>query len=145
MAILEPGVQLCGRFTLIARIGSGGHGEVWRVQDAVKQTEVALKILHPQVARSPEAWESLRREHAIAQRLSHPRIAEIGEPLRDDTATVLPMTLATGDLRRLRGEPYTRILPAFTWARSSEMSPVYTSILPLIRLLMASPPPSNAT
>ena len=112
MAILEPGVQLCGRFTLIARIGSGGHGEVWRVQDAVKQTEVALKILHPQVARSPEAWESLRREHAIAQRLSHPRIAEIGEPLRDDTATVLPMTLATGDLRRLRGEPYTRILPA---------------------------------
>lgn len=112
MAILEPGVQLCGRFTLIARIGSGGHGEVWRVQDAVKQTEVALKILHPQVARSPEAWESLRREHAIAQRLSHPRIAEIGEPLRDDTATVLPMTLATGDLRRLRGEPYARIVPA---------------------------------
>ena len=112
MAILEPGVQLCGRFTLIARIGSGGHGEVWRVQDAVKQTEVALKILHPQVARSPEAWESLRREHAIAQRLSHPRIAEIGEPLRDDTATVLPMTLATGDLRRLRGEPYSRIVPA---------------------------------
>lgn len=112
MATLEPGIQLCGRFTLIARIGSGGHGEVWRVQDDVKQTEVALKILHPQVARSPEAWESLRREHAIAQRLSHPRIAEIGEPLRDDTATVLPMTLATGDLRRLRGEPYSRILPA---------------------------------
>ncbi len=112
MGTLEPGAQLCGRFTLVARIGSGGHGEVWRAQDAVKQTDVALKILHPQVARSPEAWESLRREHAVAQRLSHPRIAEIGEPLRDDAATVLPMTLATGDLRRLRGEPYTRIVPA---------------------------------
>jgi hypothetical protein len=112
MSTLESGARLCGRFTLVERLGAGGHGEVWRALDERTDSEIALKVLHPAVARSPEAWEALRREHAVAQRLSHPRIVEVGEPLRDEQATVLPMTLATGDLRRLRGEPYTRILPA---------------------------------
>lgn len=112
MLTLEKSAELCGRFTLIERIGTGGQGEVWRAHDATRHEDVALKVLHPEVARSPEAWESLRHEYAVAQRLGHPGIVEIGEPLRDDAATVLPMTLATGDLRRLRGEPYTRIVPA---------------------------------
>lgn len=112
MLTLEKGAELCGRFTLIERIGTGGQGEVWRAHDATRHEDVALKVLHPEVARSPEAWESLRREYAVAQRLGHPGIVEIAEPVRDDAATVLPMTLATGDLRRLRGEPYTRIVPA---------------------------------
>ncbi|MCC6172337.1 MAG: protein kinase, partial [Gammaproteobacteria bacterium] len=112
MLTLEKSAELCGRFTLIERIGTGGQGEVWRAHDATRHEDVALKVLHPEVARSPEAWESLRHEYAVAQRLGHPGIVEIGEPVRDDAATVLPMTLATGDLRRLRGEPYTRIVPA---------------------------------
>ena len=112
MLTLEKSAELCGRFTLIERIGTGGQGEVWRAHDATRHEDVALKVLHPEVARSPEAWESLRHEYAVAQRLGHPGIVEIGEPLRDDAVTVLPMTLATGDLRRLRGEPYTRIVPA---------------------------------
>jgi len=112
MSNVVPGALLCGRFELVERLGAGGHGEVWRARDRERDLDVALKVLHPSVARSPEAWDALRREYAIAQRLSHPRIVEIGEPLRDEQATVLPMTLATGDLRRLRGEPYVRILPA---------------------------------
>jgi tetratricopeptide (TPR) repeat protein len=112
MSTLAPGALLCGRFELVERLGAGGHGEVWRAHDRERDLDVALKVLHPSVARSPEAWDALRREYAIAQRLSHPRIVEVGEPLRDEQATVLPMTLATGDLRRLRGEPYVRILPA---------------------------------
>jgi tetratricopeptide (TPR) repeat protein len=112
MLSLEKGALLCGRFTLLERIGTGGHGEVWRATDANRGEEIALKVLYPEVARAPHAWEMLRHEYAVAQRLGHPGIVEIGEPVRDEVATVLPMTLATGDLRRLRGEPYTRIVPA---------------------------------
>jgi tetratricopeptide (TPR) repeat protein len=113
MAIQQfaPGVQLCGRFMLIEKLGQGGHGEVWRALDQQRSEDVALKLLHPQIAQAPAAWEALRREYQIAQRLAHRGILEVYEPLRDDAATVLPMTLATGDLRRLRGEPYTRIVP----------------------------------
>ncbi len=112
MLNLDKGAQLCGRFTLVERIGTGGQGEVWRARDETREEDIALKILHPEVARSAESWESLRREYTVAQRLGHPGIVEIAEPVRGDDATVLPMTLATGDLRRLRGEPYTRIVPA---------------------------------
>jgi eukaryotic-like serine/threonine-protein kinase len=119
MSTVEPGALLCGRFELVERLGAGGHGEVWRAHDREREVDVALKVLHASVARSPEAWESLRREYAIAQRLSHPRIVEVGEPMRDEQTTVLPMTLATGDLRRLRGEPYSRILPALLQVASA--------------------------
>ncbi len=113
MLNLEKGVTLCDRFELIERLGTGGQGEVWRAIDAERAgAEIALKVLHEEVARAPSAWETLRHEHEVTQRLGHPGIAEAGAPARDDEATVLPMTLATGDLRRLRGEPYTRIVPA---------------------------------
>jgi len=112
MLTLEKGAQLCGRFTLVERIGTGGQAEVWRARDETREEDIALKVLHPEVARSPESWETLRHEYAVAQRLGHPGIVEIAEPVRGDEATVLPMTLATGDLRRLRGETYTRIVPA---------------------------------
>ena len=112
MLTLDKGAQLCGRFTLVERIGTGGQGEVWRARDETREEDIALKVLHPEVARSPESWESLRHEYSVAQRLGHPGIVEIAEPVRGDDATVLPMTLATGDLRRLRGETYTRIVPA---------------------------------
>lgn len=111
MQQLEPGKELCGRFALIEKLGTGGHGEVWRALDQQREGEVALKVLYPQIAHSPEAWDALQREHQIAQRLAHRGILEVYEPIRDAQFTVLPMTLAAGDLRRLRGEPYTRIVP----------------------------------
>ena len=112
MLTFEKGARLCGRFTLVEKIGAGGHGEVWRAHDDRRASDVALKLLYPEVARAPGTWEGLQHEYAVSQRLGHPGLAEIFEPVRDDDATVLPMSLATGDLRRLRGEPYSRIVPA---------------------------------
>ncbi len=111
MQQLEPGKEICGRFALLERLGAGGHGEVWRALDQQRSEEVALKVLYPQIAHSPDAWDALQREYRIAQRLAHHGILEVFEPLRDTAHTVLPMTLASGDLRRMRGEPYTRIVP----------------------------------
>ncbi len=111
MQQLEQGMELCGRFVLAEKLGTGGHGEVWRALDTLRAEDVALKVVYPQIAQSPEAWEALQREYLITQRLSHRGILEVYEPMRDAASTILPMTLAAGDLRRLRGEPYTRIVP----------------------------------
>ena len=53
MLSLSKDADLCGRFTLIEKLGSGGHGEVWRALDRDRGSEVALKILFPQVSRDP--------------------------------------------------------------------------------------------
>ncbi len=103
---------LRGRYTLLSRLGVGGQAEVWRARDQERGEEVALKILHPQAAQKPGAWEALEREHAVATRLQHPLILKVFPPERDEEIVALPMELATGgDLRRLRGMSYLEIGP----------------------------------
>jgi len=103
---------LGGRYTLITKLGAGGQGEVWRVRDHARGDEIALKILNPDLARSPTAWAALQREHAIVTRLKHPLILKVFAPERDEEIVALPMELAAGgDLRRLRGVSYLEIGP----------------------------------
>lgn len=105
-------VCLCGRYTLLGKLGAGGHGEVWRARDHEQGAEIALKILSPQLARTAGAWEALQREYEIASRLDHPLILKIFRPERDGGVVVLPMELALGgDLRRLRSVSYLEIGP----------------------------------
>ncbi len=104
--------RVCGRFLLREKIGAGGFGEVWRAYDEVRETDIALKILYPQLLRSEPAWRALEREFTLASRLNHPGVLRVYEPLRDEFHAVLPMSFAAGgDLRRLRGQPYTKIVP----------------------------------
>ncbi len=105
-------VCLCGRYTLLGKLGAGGHGEVWRARDHERGIEIALKVLSPELARNAGAWEALQREYDIASRLDHPLILKIFQPERDGGVVVLPMELAPGgDLRRLRSVSYLEIGP----------------------------------
>jgi tetratricopeptide (TPR) repeat protein len=108
----QAGTKLCGRFVLIEKLGAGGHGEVWRARDEMRDTEVALKILYSQFLNSEPAWQVFMREFTLTSRLNHPGVLRVYEPVRSEDAVVLPMVYAPGgDLRQLRGASYTRILP----------------------------------
>lgn len=107
------GDRLCGRFTLMAQIGAGGHSEVWRARDMVRREDVALKILKRDIGASPHALAVLAHEYAATRDLGHPGILKLYEPQDCDGTVLLPMALAPGgDLGVLRGESYTRIVPA---------------------------------
>jgi serine/threonine protein kinase len=106
------GRRLCGRYTLIEKMGAGGQGEVWRARDESRGIELALKVLSPSLARSEAAWMALEREYEVANQLDHPSILKVHPPVRDAESAVLPMEIATGgDLRRLRGASYLEIVP----------------------------------
>ncbi|HEU5138312.1 MAG TPA: protein kinase [Steroidobacteraceae bacterium] len=108
----QAGTKLCGRFVLIEKLGAGGYGEVWRARDEMRDTEVALKVLYSQFLNSEAAWEVFQREFTLTARLNHPGVLRVYEPVRGQGATVLPMVFAAGgDLRQMRGAPYTKILP----------------------------------
>ncbi|MGB6452644.1 MAG: protein kinase, partial [Steroidobacteraceae bacterium] len=105
-------VRLFGRYTLLGKLGAGGQGEVWRARDHEQGSEIALKILSVEAARTPGAWAALQREFDIASRLDHPLILKVYRPERDGTVLALPMELAPGgDLRRLRTVSYLEIGP----------------------------------
>jgi eukaryotic-like serine/threonine-protein kinase len=68
---------LDGRYHVVDRIASGGMGEVFRAHDAVLDREVAIKVLHRQLAGDQGFIERFRREARAAASLSHPNIVAV--------------------------------------------------------------------
>src|SRR5438445_2868091 len=66
-----------GRYQVIARVASGGMGEVFRARDGVLAREVAIKVLHQSLAADPAFIERFRREARAAANLSHPNIVAV--------------------------------------------------------------------
>jgi hypothetical protein len=74
--MLAPDQHL-GPYRLIARVGAGGMGEVWRAEDTRLGRTVAIKVLPPSVLADVEATARLKREARTAAQLYHPSIATI--------------------------------------------------------------------
>jgi eukaryotic-like serine/threonine-protein kinase len=64
-------------YEVLAALGRGSFGSVWRVRDLALGREVALKLLHPHVARDERAVGRFRREAKLAAQLAHPAIVPI--------------------------------------------------------------------
>src|ERR671937_2496827 len=65
------------RYQVIARIASGGMGEVFRARDSVLDRDVAIKVLHRNLAGDPGFIDRFRREARAAALLSHPNIVAV--------------------------------------------------------------------
>ncbi len=68
---------LADDYEVLAALGSGSFGSVWRVRDLSLGREVALKLLHPHVARDERIVGRFRREAQLAAQLAHPAIVPI--------------------------------------------------------------------
>jgi serine/threonine-protein kinase len=66
-------------YELLAEIGSGGFGRVYRVRDLELERMVALKVLHPNLTDEPAGVERFRREAQLAARVNHPNIVKVYE------------------------------------------------------------------
>jgi formylglycine-generating enzyme required for sulfatase activity len=81
----RPGDLFDGRFRILAEVGQGGMGAVFRAHDDKTRNEVAVKVLSPAVAGHRKALETLRQEVGTSQRVGHDRLLRIFE-LHEDTA-----------------------------------------------------------
>ncbi len=76
------GTVLAGRYRIVAPLGKGGMGEVYRADDITLGQSVALKFLPEHVAANPATLERFRKEVAAARQVAHPhvcRVFDIGE------------------------------------------------------------------
>ena len=64
-------------YEVLAALGRGSFGSVWRVRDLSLGREVALKMLHPRVTNDLQSVARFRREARLAAQLSHPAIVPI--------------------------------------------------------------------
>src|ERR1700737_1317064 len=66
-----------GPYEILAPIGKGGMGEVYRARDTKLKRDVALKVLPEAFARDPERLARFEREAEVLASLNHPNIATI--------------------------------------------------------------------
>jgi serine/threonine-protein kinase len=72
-----PGAVLAGRYRVVAALGKGGMGEVYRADDLTLGQPVALKFLPPHLAGDPDRLARFRKEVALARRVSHPHCCRV--------------------------------------------------------------------
>ncbi len=83
-------------YEVLSPLGSGTFGSVWRVRDLSLEREVALKMLHPTIARDDVAVGRFRREAQLAAQLAHPAIVPIYDWDRRGDVAWYTMELSEG-------------------------------------------------
>ncbi len=73
--MLNPGERI-GAFKIISELGRGNNGVVYLAEQELLDREVALKLLLPELADTPEHVSQLMREARAAARLNHPNIVQ---------------------------------------------------------------------
>ena len=96
--ILAPGVLL-GPYEILAPLGAGGMGEVYRARDTKLGRDIALKVLPERVTHDPDRVARFRREAHLLASLNHPHIAAIYglEEARVSDSAVLCLALELVD------------------------------------------------
>jgi tetratricopeptide (TPR) repeat protein len=94
---LHAGDVLGGRFRIESLIGIGGMGVVYRAHDLSLDIDVALKLLRPELARRPEAFESFRRELLLARQVSSPHVVRIHDIDEDQGRWFISMDYIAGE------------------------------------------------
>lgn len=95
-----------GPYEILASLGAGGMGEVYRARDPKLEREVALKILPADLASNPEALRRFIQEARAASALNHPSIVTVYDTGRDAGVNWIAMELIDGtDLRNMQMRP----------------------------------------
>jgi Tol biopolymer transport system component len=98
---LAPGNSL-GPYQILAPLGAGGMGEVYRAKDARLGREVAIKVLPAEVANDAERLRRFEQEARAASALNHPNILTVFDVGRDAETSYLVTELLEGrSLREL--------------------------------------------
>ena len=93
--VLSPGTRL-GAYEIVAAIGAGGMGEVYRATDTNLKRAVAIKVLPDALASDDERLARFQREAEVLASLNHPNIAAIYGLERSADRTALVMELVEG-------------------------------------------------
>ena len=89
-----------GPYEILAPLGAGGMGEVWRAQDTRLRREVAIKVLPEEFARDPDRLRRFEREARAAGMLNHPNITAIYDVGSHEGASYVVEELLEGETLR---------------------------------------------
>ena len=128
-AISEPGPSLigreiAGRYRMVAKLGEGGMGAVYRAEQMSLRRAVAIKLLRPELSADPSLVRRFNIEAELAAKLSHPNTVNIYDFGQDVDGTLfIAMEYVEGkSLRHVvqaGAMPLSRLLPIAAQIASS--------------------------
>jgi len=93
-ARFAPGQMFAGRYRMVARIGRGGMGDVWRAEDVILQTSVALKLI---ASTANDQAGRILNEVRIARQITHPAVCRVFDVGNADGVVFFTMELVDGE------------------------------------------------
>src|SRR5512134_2523932 len=92
---LSAGTRL-GPYEIVAPLGAGGMGEVYRARDTRLGREVAVKVLLPEVSGDESRRHRFEQEASSASALNHPNIVAVYDVGSHESTIYLAMELVEG-------------------------------------------------
>jgi len=90
------GHLIAGRYLVISLVASGGMASVYLANDEILERKVALKVIHPHLAKDNSFVEKFQREAKMAAQLSHPNLVNVFDQGTDGDVIYLVMEYVPG-------------------------------------------------
>jgi serine/threonine protein kinase len=94
------GDVLAGKYRVLAELGAGGMGCVYRAENMLTGKQVALKCLHPHLTAGADSSERLLREARAVSSLTHSNVVDVYDVVKDGETLFLVMELLKGETLR---------------------------------------------
>src|SRR6266581_5313911 len=85
-----------GDYQVVAILGAGGMGQVYKVRNTISERVEAMKVLLPDLANEPDLADRFLREIKVQASLEHPNIAALHTAVRVDNQLLMLMELVEG-------------------------------------------------
>ncbi len=92
---LAPGQQI-GDYRILAELGAGGMGKVYKVQNIISDRLEAMKVLLPDLTQDSDLADRFLREIKVQASLEHPNIARLHTAMRADNQLLMLMEFVEG-------------------------------------------------
>ncbi len=92
--VFNSGDVFAGRYRMVSRLGRGGMGDVWRADDLVLETPVALKLIK---SSGPAARAQIINEVRLARQITHPAVCRVFDVGEDRGIVFYSMELVNGE------------------------------------------------
>ncbi|MBS1819312.1 MAG: protein kinase [Acidobacteria bacterium] len=92
--VFKPGEVFAGRYRMVTLLGRGGMGDVWRADDLVLETPVALKLI---TSTGEAARAQIIREVRLARQITHPAVCRVFDVGEDAGVVFFSMELVNGE------------------------------------------------
>ena len=105
----QVGTLLSARYRLDAKVGAGGMSTVYRAFDTVLERQVAIKVMHREIAADADQLERFRREARAVARLNHPNVVGVIDAGEDGVTPYIVFEYVEGETLKDRIRRFGRL------------------------------------